>query len=74
MTDINYEDILLKTGLADATSSANQFQQNTGAMSYDFRGLPKGLNCDQQFEPSKLKCSTRTVSYSSLHVSTATKA
>lgn len=74
MTNINYEKILLETGLASVNAPANQFPQNLGAMSHDFGGFPSTLNSAQNHESSKLKCSTRTVSYSTLHVSTTTKA
>lgn len=74
MTNINYEKILLETGLAAANTTAAQFPQNFGAMSHEFGGFAGGLNVAQQHESSKLKCSTRTVSYSTLHVSTTTKA
>lgn len=74
MTNINYEKLLLETGLAAATTSANQFPQNFGAMSHDFGGFSNGLVIAPQHESSKLKCSTRTISYSTLHVSTTTKA
>lgn len=70
MTSINYEKLLLETGLAAATSSGNQLYPNFGAMSNEFGGL----NVVQPFESGKLKCSTRTVGYSTLHVSTTTKA
>lgn len=70
MTNINYEKLLLETGLAAAASSGNESYPNFGAMSHDFGGL----NVVQQYESGKLKCSTRTVGYSTLHVSTTTKA
>lgn len=74
MTNINYEKLLLETGLAAVNAPANQFPQNFGAISHDFGGFSNALNTAQHHESSKLKCSTRTVSYSTLHVSTTTKA
>lgn len=74
MTNINYEKLLLDMGLVATTNQGNQFAHNYGAMSHDFGVFSNGINMAHQAESSKLKCSTRTVSYSTLHVSTTTTA
>ncbi|BBW89085.1 hypothetical protein ACYA3M_23780 [Klebsiella pneumoniae] len=74
MAEINYEKILLETGLVASNASGIQFPQQFGAMSHEFGGLSGVANFSHQHETTKLKCSTRTTSYSTLHVSTTTKA
>ena len=73
MSHMTYERMLVEAGLLATTNPNTQLGQNFASVGQDFGGFLPTFGPSQQHETTKLKCSTRTVSYATLHVSTTTK-